>query len=81
MAIVAVQVQWRGQLGLVDHDKIRLLFVDQPAQVPLLPLRVDAPAIPHEHRQVHLGNAEVAPVLVVVPVLVAVPLLFLLLPV
>ena len=79
MAVVAVQVQWRGQLGLIQHDKIWLLLIDQPAQVPLLPLRVDAPAIPHEHRQVHLGYAEVAPVLAVVPILVAVPLLFLLL--
>ena len=79
MAVVAVQVQWRGQLGLVDHDKIWLLLIDQPAQVPLLPLRVDAPAIPHEYRQVHLGYAEVAPVLVAAPVLVVAPLLFLLL--
>jgi hypothetical protein len=79
VAEVAVQVQWRGQLGLIQHDKVRLLLIDQPAKVPLLLLRIDAPAIPHEHRQVHLGYAEVAAVLVVAPVLVAVPLLLLLL--
>ena len=27
-AMVAVQVQWRGQLDLVKHDKIWLLFLD-----------------------------------------------------
>ena len=79
MAVVAVQVQCRGQLGLVEHDKIWLLFLDQPAQIPLLLVRVDAPDIPHEYRQVLLGHAEVAPVLVAVPVLVVAPLLFLLL--
>ena len=77
VALVAVQVKWRGQLGLVKHDKIWLLFLDQPAQVPLLLLRVDAPDIPHEHRQVLLGHAEVAPVLVAAPVLVVTPLLLL----
>ena len=79
MAMVAVQVQWRGQLGLVEHDKIWLQFLDQPAQVPLLLVLVDAPDNPHEYRQVHLGHAEVTPVLVAAPVLVFSPLLCLLL--
>ena len=55
--VVAVQVQWGGQLGLVEHEKIWLLFLDQPAQVPLLLVRVDAPDIPHEYRQVLFGHA------------------------
>ena len=42
VVVVAVQGRWRGQLGLVEHDKIWLLFLDQPAQVPLLLVRVDA---------------------------------------
>ena len=79
VAVLAVQVQWGGQLGLVEHDKVWLLFLDQPAQVPLLLLRVDAPDIPHEYRQVHLGYVKVAPVLAVAPVLVVDPLLCLLL--
>ena len=28
VAVVAVQVQWRGQLGLVEHDKVWLLLLD-----------------------------------------------------
>ena len=45
VAVVAVQVQWQSQLGLVKHDKIWLLFIYQPAQVPLLLFRIDAPKI------------------------------------
>ena len=50
VAVVAVLVQWRGQLGLVEQDKIWLLLVDQPVHVPLLLVRVESPDIPQEYR-------------------------------
>ena len=43
-----VQVQWRGQLCLVEHDDIGFLFSDHPVQVLLLLGCVDASNIPQE---------------------------------
>ena len=42
VAGVPVQVQRRCQLGLVEHDDIRLLLADEPVKVTLLLSRVDA---------------------------------------
>ena len=49
MAGVPVQVQWRRQLGLVEHDDIRFPLADEPVKVALLLSRVDAAHIPKEH--------------------------------
>ena len=60
MAVVPIQVQLRRQLGLVEHDNIRSLLPNEPVQVPLLLLRVEAPHIPHQDCQWDLGDAQVA---------------------
>ena len=49
MAGEPVQVQWRRQLGLVEHDDILLPRTDEPVKVTLLLSRVDAAHIPKEH--------------------------------
>ena len=60
VGVVAAQVQQGGQLGLDEHHNVGLLAADQRVQVPLLLLRVDAPDVPHEHREVHWGGGEVS---------------------
>ena len=60
MAVVPTQEQLRRQLGLVEHDDVRSLFPDEPVQVPLLLLRVEAPHVPHQDFQWDLGDIQVA---------------------
>ena len=38
--------EWRRQLGLVEHDDIRLPLADEPVKVALLLSRIDAAYIP-----------------------------------
>ena len=59
MAIVPIKVQLRGQLGLVEHDYIESLLSNEPVQVPLFLLRIDASQIPHQCRQGDLGDIQV----------------------
>ena len=59
MTVVAVQVQLGGQLGLVEHDDVRSLLSDEPVQVPLFLLRIDASHIPHQCLQGDLGDVQV----------------------
>ena len=60
MTVVPVQVQLGGQFGLVEHDNVRSLLTDEPVQVPLLLLRIDASHIPHQCRQGDLGDVQVS---------------------
>jgi hypothetical protein len=56
VACEPVQVQWGGQLGLVEHDHVGFLFSDQPVQVLLLLGCVDASNIPQEDLQGYFAN-------------------------
>ena len=58
MTEVPIQVQLGGELGLIEHDYIRSFLTDEPVQVPLLILRVDASHIPHQGCQWDLGDIE-----------------------
>ena len=60
MAVIPVQVQLGGQLGLVEHDYIRPLLADEPVQIPLLLLRVEAPHDPHQDCQRGRGCVELS---------------------
>ena len=42
MTEVSIQEQLGGQLGLVEHDDVRSLLTNEPVQVSLLLLRIDA---------------------------------------
>ena len=56
MAVVPIKEQLRRQPGLVEHDDVRSLLSDEPVEVPLLLLRVEAPHIPHQDCQWDLGD-------------------------
>jgi len=57
--IVATQVQWRGQLSLIEHDYVGFLLRYQPVQVLLLFRRIQASDIPHQHRYRHFAHTQV----------------------
>ena len=56
VAIVPIQVQLGGELGLIEHDDIRSLLSDEPVKVPLLLLSIDASHIPYQGCQLDIGN-------------------------
>ena len=60
MAEVPVQVEHGGQFGLIEHHDVRPLLADEPVEVPLLLLPVDAAHVPHEHRQGHPRDVEIS---------------------
>ena len=59
MAVVPIEEQLRRQPSLVEHDYVRSLLSDEPVQVSLLLLRVEAPHIPHQDCQWDLGDTQV----------------------
>ena len=59
MALLFVQAELGGQLGLVDHDDIWSLIAIEPAQETLFLLTIDASHLPYQDYKRYLCNVEV----------------------